>query len=176
MQSRHDKQISSQDGFTLVEIMISTLIMGILLVSGLRLFGNLSRSSNALTDMDAANMLAVEMINEIKQQNYYDPQDGESSWGTQDDELGPDRTLYDDIDDYYNWNSEPPIDRNGDEYTQYPDFYRKVTVRLVQANNFKNEAIVNEGFKEVIITVSRYSKTLTEHTYIIADTTSLQRE
>lgn len=122
-------------------------------------------------------MLAVEMIEEIKDRCYEDPVAPGENLGPESDEILPTRINYDDIDDYNNWSACPPQDRFGQPYSQYPDITRSVAVNYVGADDFTLPAAddQNEGFKEVIITITNNNNnnTITQQRYVIADTSAL---
>jgi len=165
---RRSARLWSASGFSYVEVLLCSVIISIILVSGLRLFGNLGRSRQVLLDQSSADFLALQMIEEIKQQFYKDP-DGSSVFGRELDESAPDRSDFDDVDDYHNFSNCPPEQRNGDALTQYGVFTRAVSVRYVAADDFIQTAVSDEGFKEVTITVSRSGQILAQQIYVIAD-------
>ena len=159
----------TRGGFSYIEVIISAVIISVLLVAGLMLFAMLGRSQAAANEMEIAAHLAVELIEEITESNYA----GDSNiivFGPDPEELGPDRTLYDDVDDYHNWSANPPLDHFGQPFTQYGDFTRSVDVQYVKAADFSLTSITDEGFKQVVVTVTRNGRELTRQTYIIADT------
>ncbi|MCK5269460.1 MAG: hypothetical protein KAJ46_01695 [Sedimentisphaerales bacterium] len=158
----------SASGFSYVEVLLCSVIISIILVSGLRLFGNLGRSRQVLLDQSSADFLALQMVEEIKQQFYEDP-DGSAVFGREPDEIAADRSDFDDIDDYHKSSDCPPQQRNGNVLTKYAEFTRQVTIRYVQADDFTQTAVGDEGFKEVTITVSRSDQILAQQIYVIAD-------
>ena len=158
----------SASGFSYVEVLLSSVIVSIMLVSGLRLFGNLGRSQQVLLDQSSADFLALQMIEEIKQQFYKDP-DGSAVFGREPDESAADRSDFDDVDDYRNFSDCPPKRREGVVLTQYAEFTRQVVVRYVQADDFAQTAAGDEGFKEVRITISRSGQILAQQIYVLAD-------
>ncbi|MCH9021921.1 MAG: type II secretion system protein [Planctomycetes bacterium] len=156
-------------GFSYIEVIISAVIISVLLVAALRLFGILGRSQAAANEMEIAAHLAVELIEEITESNYAD-RSNTNVFGPEPAQVGPDRTLYDDVDDYHNWSANPPLDHFGQPYTQYGDFTRSVQVQYIKAADFSLTTVADEGFKQVVVTVSRNGRELTRQTYIIADT------
>ena len=158
----------SASGFSYVEVLLSSVIISIILVSGLRLFGNLGRSQQVLLDQSSADFLALQMMEEIKQQFYKDP-DGSLILGREPDESTVDRGDLDDVDDYHNFFECPPKRRNGAVLSQYDDFTRTVSVRYVTADDFTQAAVSNEGFKEITITISCSGRILAQQIYVIAD-------
>ena len=165
---RRSARFWSASGFSYVEVLLSSVIISIILVSGIRLFGNLGRSNQVLLDQSSVDFLALQIIEEIKQQFYRDP-DGSPVFGREPNESAVDRSDFDDVDDYHNFSDNPPKRRNGDALTQYAEFTRQVTVRYVQADDFTQAAVGDEGFKELTITVSRSGHILAQQIYVIAD-------
>ncbi|MCK4628114.1 MAG: hypothetical protein KAT56_03865 [Sedimentisphaerales bacterium] len=165
---RRSARLWSASGFSYVEVLLSSVIISIILVSGLRLFGNLGRSQQVLLDQSSADFLALQMVEEIKQQFYEDP-DGSPVFGREPTESVVDRNDFDDVDDYHNFSDYPPKRRTGAALSKYVDFTRTVSVRYVTADDFTQTATGDEGFKEVSITVSRSGHILAQQIYVIAD-------
>ena len=164
---------SKYTGFSYVEVMLSVIIVSVLVVSGLRLFANIGSGKNVTTDQNSAADLAIKMIEEIKDQYYKDPDTETGQLGPEAGENTSARSDFDDIDDYNNFSESPPHDRDGLELPQYADFTRSVTVRYVCDDDFTKTAEYDEGFKEVVITINRNEKTLSQQTYVIADTSNI---
>ena len=156
-------------GFSYVEVLLAAMIMSILMVSAVRLFGNLGRSGRDTTDQAAAAELAIQMIEEIKSQQYKDP-NAANEFGPGANETGETRIGFDDIDDYQGWSACPVETRRGGAYDEYPHLTRSVTVRHVAADDFTHTVSDDQGFKEVTITVSNGELTLAQQKYVIANT------
>ena len=158
-------------GFSYVEILMAAVIMSILLVSALRLSGNLGRSQQFLTGRESAGMLILNLLAEIEKQNYRDPAAIDDTLGRETGESASARLNYDDIDDYDGWTANPPEDQSGQSYSQYSHLSRSVSVRYVAAYDFMQTVGTNEGFKEVTITISRAGgdEPVEERKFILAD-------
>ena len=160
-------------GIAYIEVLLSSIIMAVLIVSAMKLFANLGRSRQGVVGDEAAKYLALQMIEEIKQQYYRDPvvadEDGPGAG-----EIGSDRSAFDDVDDYHNWLSLPPQDRDGNSLNQYADLLRRVEVNYVAANDFTQVVAADEGFKRVRILIQRLNaqgvvEEIEKQTYVIAD-------
>ena len=138
------------------------------MVAALQLFGNLGRSRSHLAAADLADQLALDMILEIKNKTYTDP-DLPTSFGLEPGETAP-RTTFDDIDDYFNWSACPPCLPDGTPYPQAANLTRAVAVRRVAANDFTQTVGSDEGFKEIAISITRGPTLLARHTYVIPNT------
>jgi len=163
--NRHPIRIS---GLSYVEVVVSITILAILTVAAMELFGNLGRSKSAILSQDEGNYLAIEMIREIMQKYYQDPNNSDE-FGIGADEIKPNRRQMDDVDDYHNWSQSPPQDRRGTSLTQYAHLTRSVQVRYVEADDFSETAENDEGFKEVTITIKNQGNPITEQVYVIPD-------
>ena len=142
-------------GFSYVEVLLASVIISILLVSGLRLFGNLGRSQQSTTGKEYAGTLITSLLSEIEKQNYRDPEATDDTLGRETEESDTSRSNYDDVDDYDGWTANPPEDQLEQPYSQFSHLTRSVTVRYVMSDDFTQSAATDEGFKEVTITVSR---------------------
>ena len=150
---------------------MTSVIMSILLVSALKLFGNLGRSQQSLMGHESAGMLIINLLAEIEQQNYQDPAAVNDTLGREMGESAVARSNYDDIDDYHGWTANPPEDQSAQPYTQYSHLTRSVLVRYVAANDFTQTVGTDQGFKEVTITIIRNAanETLEKRKFILAN-------
>lgn len=159
---------SMPSGLSYVEVVVSITILAILTVAAMQLFGNLARSKSAVLGQNGGSYLAIEMIKEIMEKSYQDPNNADE-FGIGLYEATDDRLLLDDIDDYHNWTQSPPQERNGDTINQYGHLTRSVQVRYVQADDFTQTAPADEGFKEITITISNSKTSVAQQVYVIAD-------
>src|SRR5262245_60602247 len=84
---------------TLVEVVASTMIVSMLAVATLNSLGAATRSADAIGNRAIAAGLADELISEIVQKPYSDP-DGSAVFGTESGESSTPRSAFDDVDDY----------------------------------------------------------------------------
>lgn len=110
----------SQDGLTLVELIISIVLMGILAIGALVIVQNTVRESADPMIRQQAVAVAEAYIDEIRRKEFDDPGDGDGEAG---------RSEFDDIDDY---NSLPdphaPQDQTGAAIAGLGDYRVSVTV------------------------------------------------
>ena len=88
--------------------------------------------------------------------------------------ISPCRSLFDDVDDYKDWSATPPQDRNGNDLNELADYTRSVVVNYVTANDFTVITGSDEGFKQVVITITRKDyeggdELIAQDEYVIAD-------
>ena len=145
------KQRRREESFTLIELIITIAIAGIVLLSlSLALRENV-RTLKQQKDMQSAAMLAEDLMGEIRAKNFADPQ-SPTSFGRE--ESLP-RRNFDDVDDYAGWTSSPPQTIEGAPMTSYTGFWYRVTVTNVVATNFDSPQPPGAtGFKRIIVVVS----------------------
>src|SRR2546423_1503074 len=88
---------------TLVEVVASTMIVGLMAVAALNALGAATKSANSIGNRAVAAGLADELMSEIMMQSYSDP-DGSAVFGHESGEATSPRSAFDDVDDYNGWN------------------------------------------------------------------------
>ncbi len=158
-------------GYSYVEVVLSAVIISVLLVSALRLSTNLGRSQQAGTIKQLCGRLVIDMLEEIKQQDYKDPAGAPDTLARETGELTDDRTNYNDVDDYHGWSASPPEDRLDNPLPHFSGVTRSVTIRFVSSADFAATSASDEGYKEVTVTVTKNSDgvLLDERKFILAD-------
>lgn len=152
VQKRRPRRISQ--GLTLIEVVISTLLVGLVLVSSLRSLGHVASSRESNSDDARAVYLAEELLTEVLNQGYVDS-GGSPVFGPEPGESGADRTGFDDVDDYNGWSSAPPVDRDGNVLPNSADWQRDVLVEYVDPANPSVASGVDQGVLRVTCTVRR---------------------
>ena len=146
--------MSKRSGFSLVEVLISTLLVGVLLVSALRAVGAVLRHRDSLTDRSRALMLANGLLSEILEKPYADSTYTDS-FGCEIDEVASDRQTFDDVDDYANWSKSPPENRVGGAVPNSDGFQRAVTVFYVDPSDIAEQVETDLGIKRIRVVVQR---------------------
>lgn len=142
-------------GFSLVEAVIATLLVGVLLVAATRAVGASVRSQRIMADRSQAACLADALISEIHQQDYMEPGASSSNIGRESGESSSSRSNWDDVDDYHGLTESPPRDRNGSAIPGLAGWERKVTVRWVSLNDITSVSGLETGVKRIMVSVSR---------------------
>jgi type II secretory pathway pseudopilin PulG len=129
---------AARRALTLLEIVVSTLIVGLMTVAALNTLGAATQSGQAAGNRAIALGLADDLMAEILQKAYRNP-DGSAQFGPESGETDP--TDFDDVDDYHNWVEQPPrtrndLDNNGqlDPIPNRAEWSRRVLVRHVDPN------------------------------------------
>jgi len=144
--------VSRRAAFTLIETVMSVLIVGVMLVAALETIGASARDSVLQQEQCKATALAEQLLSEIVPCRYADPNT----------EAGETRATWDDVSDYDNLNENPPTSRNGAPLAGYAGWQRKIQVHFVDPGNPSLQAGSDSGLKRVIVTVvSPMGKTTT---------------
>ena len=149
------KNSSSQGvrpGFSLIEAVISTLIVAILMVASLTVLGASRAGQLKIADRARGEQLAIELMNEVLQGDYmelyYPP-----LFGPEGVEIGAGRMYFDDIDDYAAWTESPPQTRGGVPLPDFTGWTRSVAVEWVNPNNLTQASTTATDVKRITVTV-----------------------
>jgi MSHA pilin protein MshD len=143
---------SSRPGFTLVESLMSVLIVSLVLVAALGTIGAIGRTRQVQVDRAAAAQFGDQLMSEILQCYYQDP----SGAGP----LGPDtgessRDQFDDVDDYDKWQSTaPPKLRDGTLMTDYARWKASVDVDYARLSGPRNTESSDTGLKRIRLKIT----------------------
>ncbi len=168
----------SRRGLSLAEVVVSTLLVGLLLTAALTSVGAAARSTLAAAEESEAVALARQLLDEITALPYEDP-DQLPEFGLESGETGPAgaRTFCDDVDDYRNWDDSPPKDREGTEIPGYTGWKRTAHVEKLHADDHKvmPDSRSDSGLRLVTVAVITPSgKTTTLQAYRVETGGSLQ--
>jgi len=158
-----------KSGFTLIEVLIAILLIGMAVVSLVAANGAFTKANGAGTDLSTAEFL-IEQIRELTMLlPVVDPETPESGV----DVFGPepDETLvtYDDLNDFDGLTFSPPIDVDRNVLGNFTAFHQVVTVENVNASNF--EQIVADhasSFVRVSVSVFLNSKEISSTSWLRA--------
>lgn len=152
--------------FTLAEVVVCLLIVGVAITAGLQSLGSFAIGSRAWRERSIATVLANQLMAEINALPYADPS-GASVIGRDAGETTGTRTTYDDIDDYDGWNESPPKDASGNVMTQYSGYRQQVSVVYDTSLATKTGLTIAGGTsKKITVTVSKDNKILAKLTTI----------
>jgi Tfp pilus assembly protein PilV len=94
-----------------MEVVVSTLIVGVMTVAALNGLGSTTRSSELAGNRGIAAGLADDLMAEILSAPYSDPS-GTAVFGLESGESNGSRAAFDDVDDYNGWTEQPPQPKN----------------------------------------------------------------
>jgi prepilin-type N-terminal cleavage/methylation domain-containing protein len=149
---RRRQSRGARSGFSLIEVAISSILVGSIMVAALSTVGAVLRFRSSTSDSVRAALLATDLLAEIQNQPYSDPNQT-PGFGKESGETA--RAQFDDVDDYDSWTETPPKNRVGTNLTGFTGWTRSVTVVRAQRNSPMTNAGTDEGLKRIRITVSK---------------------
>jgi type II secretory pathway pseudopilin PulG len=147
-------------GLTLAEVVVSTLLVGIVLVAAMSSLGATVRGRTATSNAARAEQFAQELMSEIVAKPYIDP-GVLPLMGPEVGEAAGNRLAFDDVDDYHNWNVSPLQDADGNVLPNTTGWRQAVTVEYVNPANPSNTTLLDNGLKRITITISRNGAVMT---------------
>ncbi len=144
-------------GLSLVEVVISTLIVGLMIVPALQSTSSALRASREISRHGQGVGLAESLMAEILQTEYQEPDDTPEFGieGSEDPANSGPRTLWDDVDDYFLWDASPPRAKDGTPLPNLDGWRRTVRVVNVDPDNLSAVLADNDdqGVKRITVTV-----------------------
>ena len=143
-------------GLSLVEALMSMILVAGLVVASLDLFGANAQAGQSMNRGARAQLLAQSLMSEILGTAYVEPSGVSVLFGP---EIGePDliegsRLEFDDVDDYNGLNESPPKRRDGTAIPGATGWRRKVEVRYVQSANLATGSVTDQSVKRVTVWV-----------------------
>ncbi len=147
-------------GFTMVEVVVASLVVSVLLVAALNTVAAARMGQYKLAERGRGLLLAQALMAEILQQAYADAVAGTSSFGMEAGETVGNRSLFDDVDDYGGWTATPPQNRDGSIIPQSTGYQQAVSVNWVTPANLNVTSATNSGVKRIRVTISREGRTI----------------
>ena len=155
---------------TLVEVVMSTLVVSVTLVAALHAVGGARLAQQVSDDRARAMTVAEDLMSEILLRAYDDPE-GTGVFGPDPGEDNKQRATFDDVDDYDQWSESPPTDAAGAALLGLNGWERRVRVvyvdratllpaAVVLAAGNPNPPPVDTGLKRIRITVLRDGREL----------------
>jgi len=153
-------------GVSLAEVVISTLLVGLLIAPALHSTGSALRASRATSHRVRGTRLAEALMSEILATRYSEPDDT-PVFGVEGSEpaanAGP-RTLWDDVDDFYQWDASPPQATDGTTLPNLTGWRRRVEIVHVDPDDLTT-ALANtddRGIKRITVTVEEDGQKMAE--------------
>jgi prepilin-type N-terminal cleavage/methylation domain-containing protein len=144
----------AQRGLSLLEVMVSTVLVGVCLVAALRALGMTLFTQTGMADDAVAACLADDLLYEVLQKRYADSS-GASEVQVDGDEAAEQKTSFDDVDDYHGWEENPPQDASGQAISGLGDWTRKVQVELVEPAEPTKVSASDQGLKRITVEASK---------------------
>jgi prepilin-type N-terminal cleavage/methylation domain-containing protein len=161
-------QPNRRRGLTLIEVVASTMIVGLMAVAALNALGAATKSANSIGNRAVAAGMADELMSEIMMQSYSDP-DGSPIFGREPGETNV-RSAFDDVDDYGGWNVTPPQYRDGTVIPDRTNWRQRVTVTYVSPTNLSTTSATDKGVKRIRVQIEYQSQVLADQYTFRTDT------
>lgn len=162
---------AAKRALSMIEVALSTVIIGVVLLSAMNMVGAAGTSMSSMANRATGTLLAEQLMAEILEQAYEDPSLGPGSFGVEAGEaVAGDRSLYDDVDDYYEWSASPPQNKDGSLITDRSNWRRSVAVDYVNPTDLTQTLESNSGVKRVTVMVSFNSVLVSKMVALRADT------
>ena len=151
---RFNPQRSKRPAFSLLEVTISSMIVGVMLVAALNAVGAATTGRFRSAEQSQAQLLADALIAEVLELVYEEPVDPPVFGPEWDEELTATRAAFDDVDDYHGWSSKPPVDKDGTQLGNADNWTRSVVVNYASAANLAVNVGTDSGIKQIAVTVT----------------------
>lgn len=149
------KNTKCRDGFTLIEVLIAILLVGLAIVSLISANGAFTQANGAGVELSTAEFL-IEQIRELSTVlEVIDPNTGVATFGPETSETLAD---YDDLDDFHGAVFSPPISADRNSLTDLSAYSQQITVENVNASDFE-QVEINHGSPFVRVSVKIFLNT-----------------
>lgn len=140
-------------GFTLIEAVISTLVVSILLMAAMGAVRSARATQVSLALRSRGAALGQALMSEILTQAYADSAPGEVL-GPEAGETAATRAAFDDVDDYHRLDEPTPLTRGGDALDSTGKWRRLTAVAWVDPADPTRESASETGVKRITVEVS----------------------
>ncbi len=140
-------------GLSLVEAVISSLIVATMLVAGLSALGSSTRAARIHCDKCIGANLARRLMAEVLQSRYREPLQ-KAEFGPEPPETATSRAAWDDVDDYHRWSASGPQAKDGTPLAHADGWRREVTVEYVLADDPTRTCGSDQGLKRITVTAT----------------------
>ena len=142
-----------RSAFTLVEAVISTVIVALMLAAALNTVGASRLTQHRASLVSRGQLLAESLLSEVLRQSYQEPTDT-PVFGREAGELATTRVNYDDVDDYHGWSATPPTAQDGTTLANSTGWQQAVSVAWVDPSHPQQVSATESGAKRVTVTIS----------------------
>jgi type II secretory pathway pseudopilin PulG len=137
-------------GFTLVEAVLSTVVVAVMLVAALNTVGASRLTQHKAALVSQGRMFAEALLAEILQQSYQEP-GTTGTFGREAGELDTSRAAYDDVDDYHGWTELTLVAKDGTTLSNATNWKRTVTVEWVNPLDPTQVSGTETGAKRITV-------------------------
>lgn len=141
-------------GITLVESVVSVIIVGVMLVTALNTVAMARKEQRSVSDRGLGKQLAMGLMNEILCQAYMNT-NGVDVFGLEPGKSNANRSQFTDVDDYNGWTESPPQDRSGNPLSGTTGWTRSVSVVWADPRTWQPSTFTNTGLKMITVNCLR---------------------
>ena len=150
---RHPVTRSSlRRAFSLVEVAVSAVVVGVLIVAAMRAVGGSVLAQRRTAERATARLLADGLLTDILAKDYREA--GSTGIGLEAGESPTSKVNYDDVDDFNNWTESPPQFTDGSAMPDLANWSRSVRVAFVDPTNLSQTSSSDTGAKQITVTVT----------------------
>ncbi len=160
----------SRVGLTLMEVLVSLILVSTVLLVSITASANLLRNSHMASSGILADQLASQILDEISTKNFRDT-DSNVIFGLEPDESITNRTTFDDVDDYHNYVNSPPTQRDGTAINGFSGWSYTVSVQpvIVDGDSVANSANSNAPLRLVTVTCTSPASEVTSRSMLLSN-------
>ena len=127
-----NKTRESSRGLTLIEVVVSTLLVSTILLASLNASATFQRNQSAARERISGRELGNQILDEITCRDFRDRV--EPGFGVEADESTDDRGTFDDVDDYHLYSESTPTHRDGSKIAIFDGWSYSISVLAVEAD------------------------------------------
>jgi prepilin-type N-terminal cleavage/methylation domain-containing protein len=142
---------SPRRGFSLLEVALSSLLVGVVLAAAMRTVGGSVFTQYRVAERITARFLAEGLLTEILGKDYKEA--GSTAIGLDAGESSTSKANYDDVDDFHNWSESPPQFADGTAMPDLAGWRRSVEVAYVDPTDLGRTLLSDTGAKRITVTV-----------------------
>lgn len=153
-------------GLTLVEVVVSTVLIGVMMVAALSTVAVSRRTHDTVNQRQRGMLLAEALLSEIAAQPYEDAADAGGKRGPTAGEASTgNRSLFNDLNDYDGWTASPPQRKDGTPVPQTVGWRETVTLELLDPGTLAKSG-TDQGLTRVTVAVTQDGALVAELTLL----------
>jgi Tfp pilus assembly protein PilE len=146
--------LSHRRGLTLVEAALSVVMVSVLILMSLSSMGSIAKGRQVVTQGYQGTMLAEQLMTEICQNRYVDPNNGTALAPATNEKSTPaSRNLFVGVGNYNAWSETPPQYKNGTTISNFTGWTRAVAVAYITPSTMAVSA-TDTGVMRITVTVT----------------------
>lgn len=147
----------------LVEVLVSSILVGVVMVAALNTVGSSLRTQRASIEESLGELLAERLLSEVLALPYADAQNSSAACGRDSGEAAGARPVWDDCDDFKGFSETPPTDLVGAPIAGATGWTWGVDVKWIDSS-FGATSLFDLGLKKITVTVTSPGAVVTTRT------------